>query len=222
VHDRREASPLTSVAGATVPVPGVAGSRAPTVYARVAGNRIQYWLFYADNPHDRGIVRTGRHEGDWELVQVNPRRRLITYAQHSWAEACRYGGGRPTVYVANGSHASYGAPGRHDRPWPDPDDEADGRGRRVIPVVEPFGDWLDFRGRWGRSEASWIPGESDSPPGPKFQESRAFQDPEAFHERARACGSGAPAHPWPVYAAAVIGLVAISFMAVRTYVRLHE
>ena len=44
-------------------------------YGRIArgsdGRRwLQYWLYYTDNPQDRGIVRTGRHEGDWELVQV--------------------------------------------------------------------------------------------------------------------------------------------------------
>src|SRR3954469_7547615 len=59
VHDRRERSPLTAVGGGP-----------PAAYARVTGPFIQYWLYYADNPQDRGILRTGRHRGDWELVQV--------------------------------------------------------------------------------------------------------------------------------------------------------
>ena len=41
----------------------------PRVYGHVARERgqtwLQYWIFYASNPQDRGIVRTGRHEGDW-------------------------------------------------------------------------------------------------------------------------------------------------------------
>jgi hypothetical protein len=31
---------------------------------------LQYWLFCPDNPQDRGIVRSGRHEGDREMLQV--------------------------------------------------------------------------------------------------------------------------------------------------------
>jgi hypothetical protein len=94
------------------PLPDVAYGR---VVRQASGTWLQYWLLYADNPQDRGIVRTGRHEGDWEFLQVGldarGRATRATYAQHGWAEACeRY---RRDVYVAHGSHASY--PGR-DRP----------------------------------------------------------------------------------------------------------
>ena len=180
------------------PLPDVAYGR--SVAARDGRTYLQYWFLYADNPHDRGIVRTGRHEGDWEFVQVALDRRGrvegAAYAQHSWVEACdRYD---RQVFVANGSHASYPRRGTHDRPWPDPNDEAPGDGRVVTPRVEPLGRWAAWPGRWGRTEDSWIPAESPSPRGPAFQP--AWDDPSGFHARARACGSGAPPHPWPVYA----------------------
>lgn len=96
------------------------------IYGHVARENgetwLQYWMFYAYNSQDRGIVKTGRHQGDWELVQLRlgddgtPDR--VTLAQHSWAESCALSelgevGGRPVVYVANGSHASYASAGEH-------------------------------------------------------------------------------------------------------------
>jgi hypothetical protein len=65
------------------------------VYGRAAplhGGRLwlQYWLYFAENTQDRGIFHTGRHEGDWELVQVGldsrSRPAAVTYGQHSWAK----------------------------------------------------------------------------------------------------------------------------------------
>ena len=98
---------------------------------------LQYWFLYATNDQDRGILRTGRHEGDWEVVQLrlgpDGRPDEATFAQHSWAERCAWKG---TVFVANDSHASYARAGEHGRPWPDPDDFADGRGRTVRPEVQ--------------------------------------------------------------------------------------
>ncbi len=55
VHDSREASPLGSV-GAR---PGTF-ARPPVVYERSAGRWRQWWLAFARNDHDRGILRTGR------------------------------------------------------------------------------------------------------------------------------------------------------------------
>jgi hypothetical protein len=43
------------------------------------------------------------------------------------------------------------------------------------------------------------PIEASSPRGSRFQERdapRAWDDPAGFHAAARACGSGAPPHPW--------------------------
>jgi hypothetical protein len=45
-----------------------AGERTYGHIAREDGETwLQYWLFYAYNPQDRGILATGRHEGDWEF-----------------------------------------------------------------------------------------------------------------------------------------------------------
>src|SRR5215213_6882882 len=135
-------SGLTSVEAFAGRVPGVeSGTPVPTVYGRRAGPWLQYWLLFASNDQDRGVLRTGRHEGDWELVQYRLRGGRpvqAVYTQHSGAESCGYGGvrrsrGRPVVFVARGSHAAYFRPGLRDRTWPDPNDEADGRGPRSRP-----------------------------------------------------------------------------------------
>jgi hypothetical protein len=52
VHDSREASPLTSVG----PRAGTVASD-PIVYERVSGHWRQWWLLFAHNDQDRGIVR---------------------------------------------------------------------------------------------------------------------------------------------------------------------
>jgi MYXO-CTERM domain-containing protein len=235
-YDARDRDHATSVGalapdlrGDDTPLRATTRAMPDVAHGRVArgsdGRRwLQYWLLYADNPQDRGIVRTGRHQGDWEVVQValsrSGRPVEATYAQHKWAEACPYRG--PDVFVANGSHASYTRRGTVDRPWPDPDDEVRGDGRVVRPRIEPFGAWARWPGRWGTTEAGLVPGEAPSPRGPAFQPDGPYGDPVAFHEGARACGSGAPPHPWPVYLAgalAVIGVALAGLRIVRTRVR---
>jgi hypothetical protein len=193
---------------------GEAAAGPPLVYGRSARDGdgrlwLQYWLFFADNPQDRGIIGTGRHSGDWELVQLRlaPDRGPVeaTFAQHTWAEGCRWTelerrGAAPVVYVANGSHALYPRAGRADRPWPDPNDEAGGTGRTARPPVQVVGArsprWMAWPGRWGEDEGGWVPGEQPSPRGPAFQPER-WDDPGSFHAaEARACGSGPPGRAW--------------------------
>jgi hypothetical protein len=207
----------------------------PLVYGRAARDGegrlwLQYWLFFADNAQDRGIVRTGRHTGDWELLQVRLGRDRVpveaTFAQHTWAEGCSWRelerqGDAPVVYVANGSHALYPRAGRADRPWPDPNDEADGRGRRVrLPVERITADsprWMTWPGRWGESEAGWVPGEQSSPRGPAFQPAR-WDDPWRFHAaEARACRAGPPGRPWQTVLtiSLVVALAALALRAAR-------
>jgi hypothetical protein len=192
-------SGLTSVeafAGRVLGVPS--GTPAPTVYGRRDGPWLQYWLLFASNDQDRGVLRTGRHEGDWELVQYRLRSgRLVraVYAQHAVAESCgmsqvRRSRGRPVVFLARGSHAAYFQPGVRDRTWPDPNDETDGRGLRVRPrlvrVSAESPAWMRYPGRWGASRAGAVPGEMDSPRGPAFQGVR-WDDPSAWAASARPC-----------------------------------
>jgi len=225
----------------TLRAPPASAPRPDVTYGRVARGGdgrvwLQYWFLHEDNPQDRGIVRTGRHEGDWEVVQVGldrseARPERMTFAQHAWAEACPWrrvertgaDGAVPVVHVAAASHASYPRAGDHDRPFPDPTDAADGRGRAVRPDVRPFGAWVRWPGRWGRSDPSpLVPGESPSPRGPAFQEEGPWRDPSAFHARARPCGSGAPPHPPGVRlgaAGAVLLLLALAAACARRRAR---
>jgi hypothetical protein len=228
--DGRAAEPGDRLVSARSPTPG-----RPLVYGRAARDGegrlwLQYWLFFADNVQDRGIVRTGRHTGDWELLQLRLSRDRgpveATFAQHTWAEGCSWDeierrGAAPVVYVANGSHALYPRAGRADRPWPDPNDEADGRGRRVRPPVERITAdsprWMTWPGRWGESDAGWIPGEQSSPRGPAFQPAR-WDDPGRFHDaEARACRAGPPSRPWQTVLtiALVLALAALALRAAR-------
>jgi hypothetical protein len=185
VHDSRERSPLASVQGG-----------APAVYARTAGGWRQYWLYFRENLQDRGIVRTGRHAGDWELVQVRREGTEAVYSQHAGGERCgredlEWRGGRPVVYLANGSHAAYFHAGTRDRTWPDPNDEADGRGRvvrpRVVEVTASSPSWMRRRAPWGGARAGWVPGEQDSPRGPAFQPQGRWSDPAGWAARAAPC-----------------------------------
>jgi len=209
VHDRDERSLEQGVGGYPHPVPGIPRrAEGPVAYRRIApapggGTWRQYWLFYADNPHDRGILRTGRHRGDWELVQfrldARGRQREAVVSQHSatercpWREVERGAGGRPLVYVASGSHAGYFRAGVRDRMWPDPNDEADGRGAVLRPKVQSVTatspSWMAWPGRWGPTRAGWVPAESDSPRGPAHQPER-WDSPEALARGAQPCGAG--------------------------------
>lgn len=200
VEDSRETSPLTSVEAFAGRVPGVpGGTPEPTVYGRRTGPWLQYWLLFSSDDQDRGVLRTGRHEGDWEHVGVRLRRGrpvAAVYSQHAGAEMCRWGAvrrsrGRPVVFLARGSHAAYFVPGLRDRTWPDPNDEADGKGRRVRPRLERVTAgapaWMRYPGHWGATRASWVPGEIDSPRGPAFQPRGRWSDPDAWAASADGC-----------------------------------
>jgi hypothetical protein len=209
---------------------GADGSSDAVVYGRDVrdgGQRwLQYWNYYRYNRQDRGISALGRHEGDWEVVQVRlDRGRPVegVYAQHSWAERCPVRG-VPDVWVANGSHASYFKRGVHDRPWPDPSDESRGGTNdgydfrpRVVRITRDSPSWMRKSTRWGKSRAGWFPGEQSSPLGPAFQHDR-FDHPAAWAATARACGSGAPPRPAALYLV-LVPLAAVALVAVSRVTR---
>lgn len=232
VLDAREAAPPVAVEPF---LRGARGARAraapPRVYGRAVRDAgrlwLQYWFFYPDNPQDRGILRSGRHEGDWEMLQVglgvDERPRVVTFAQHSWRQGCGWtqverDGAAPVGYVAHASHATYPRRGTHDRPWPDPNDEARGDGQRVRPPVGVITDerpgWVASRARWGASRAAWWnPAEQSSPVGPRFQDDGRWRAPAGWHAGARSCAAGPPGHPWWVVVAAA-GLAALSIVRI--------
>ena len=206
VHDPRETSQLTAVADAPVRVPGLDPDPRPAVYGRAVrsaggGTWLQYWLFYAQQDQDRGVLRSGRHAGDWEMVQYrlrpDGRPEQAVYAQHSGAERCSWSeveqrGGRPVVYAARAAHGSYLHSGVRDRTWPDPNDEIDGRGTvvrpRLVVVRERSPAWMRWSGRWGGARARWwVPIEQDSPRGPAFQPDGRWSDPDAWARAAGDC-----------------------------------
>ncbi len=103
------------------------GDRKPTVYAHIATDSehpgklaVQYWFFYTFNDF------TNKHEGDWEMAQVdfdaatplqalNIRPYQVDYAQHAGGERAAWDGDpkltkdgtHPLEYIATGAHAGF-------------------------------------------------------------------------------------------------------------------
>jgi hypothetical protein len=172
---------------------------------------LQYWFFYYYNPQNAGIINTGVHEGDWEMIQIgldgdlNPD--VLTYARHHdeqssclWNQVPKafvVDHDVPVVYIANGSHASYFNADHHARGALGllPTDEADGLGYSVQPSVEliappPAAPW-SWPGHWGGTAPGSLGGnigEAASPQGPAFHD--AWSDPKSFDDDAKACDSG--------------------------------
>ncbi|HEY7950667.1 MAG TPA: hypothetical protein VID51_07530 [Solirubrobacterales bacterium] len=146
-----------------------------TCYGRVvAGGTntkfLQYWLFYVDNPC---VLPPGRHDGDWELVQVRAElldgsfeATHVTLAGHGKPVTrpfeSRSGG--PDVYVAVDSHASYHERGAHpmlplsDVSVPDLPDPGLMPEVVLLPLDETQLDWAHWHGRWGmdRGVGTWL------------------------------------------------------------------
>ena len=161
----------------------------PVVYHRVVtGGGLawhQYWLWYLYNPW--GIGGVGKHEGDWEFVQIGrtPGERarpiLMTCSQHHtggkrefWSVELK--DERPLVYVALGSHANYFGTGLQSGGI----DLCDGEGLELADYeLRNFGEWAAWPGRWGNSD-----GEGKSPESPGCQTLR-WKQPHIYHSNSK-------------------------------------
>jgi hypothetical protein len=162
---------------------------------------LQYWFFYYYN--DKALLGSGRHEGDWELVQIglgnSERPVTVTYSQHTSGERCAWDdvemetgpdGAVPVVYSARGSHACYFRPGIYPQA-PIVPDHNDNKGPRVQPNLNVISDgdpgWVGWPGRWGSTrhwlKLPFVTLGADSPPGPA--QHGAWTNPHKFHLDAR-------------------------------------
>ena len=120
---------------------------------------LQYWLFYPDNPC---VLPPGRHDGDWELVQVRAERAggdfrptHLTLAEHGKpVNKPISSAGEIEVFVAVDSHACYFKEGANPLiPLSDvcePAGTPSGKPEVVLlPVAASKRDWAHWRGRWG-------------------------------------------------------------------------
>lgn len=145
---------------------------------------VQYWLWYLYNPKVILDV-TGKHEGDWEFVQVGyagDQPVCVTCSQHHsggsrmWWDVERRDG-RPVIYPALGSHANYFATTEQ---FPGIGDRADGKGETLAAIEwRDFGGWATWPGLWGNSTG---PGHSPSSPGCQGER---WNSPHRFHSKAR-------------------------------------
>jgi hypothetical protein len=162
---------------------------------------LQYWFFYYYN--DKGLLGSGLHEGDWEMVQfrigADGEPEVATYAQHTYGEKADWAdiekeegpsGPAPVVYSARGSHASYFRPGIYTQAPVIPDHNDD-KGPRVRPqlnvITAESPTWVAWPGRWGSTghilKLPFVTIGADSPPGPRFHD--AWTSPCRFHEKAK-------------------------------------
>jgi hypothetical protein len=140
---------------------------------------LQYWLFYYYNDFQLvgALLGGGRHEGDWELVQIrlgaDEKPELTVCSQHKTAEARSWADtskvrDTPLIYIARGSHANYFTAGSHfTGTW---FDQADGKGPKIDPTLEVVLDndpkWMHWPGHWGDTQPGFLPLDSRSPDSP--------------------------------------------------------
>jgi hypothetical protein len=146
-------------------------SKVPVYYEYSSGAYITYWFFYPFND-TQGWITPWNHEGDWERVTIKLNKLNIPTKVHFFRHGGECGAdvawsavekdpstGRPTVYVANGTHGSYERAGSNPVPCIDlpgpagyPNDLTN-RGRRwetwrflADAKQQP---WYGFGGAWG-------------------------------------------------------------------------
>jgi len=167
---------------------------------------LQYWLWYFYNDYQLSFA-LGKHEGDWEMVQFRFDEQAghpdtAVYAQHRYAEVRPWDkvetlSGRPVVYVARGSHASYFKAGFHQtEAWYD---LADGKRRmkdrqalEILGTDDPA--WTRWPGRWGDTLPRQAV-ESNSPTGPGAKKQWTAPDKLLDNPRAKSEGGAGPTAP---------------------------
>jgi hypothetical protein len=146
---------------------------------------LQYWLWYIYNDYHLAF-NAGLHEGDWEMVQLGmdgEQPKLAVYAQHDqaerrgWSDVRKTDDGRPIVFSARGSHASYFEPGLYEtEAWYDVCDGA--RSAKATELVilreNELPGWAKWQGQWGDTEAPIKRVFSPSPHGPIKQTEKWF------------------------------------------------
>jgi hypothetical protein len=157
-----------------------------------AGGRLwlQYWFWYFYNDYNLALG-AGRHEGDWEMIQLRihgDEPDLAVFAQHRraekrpWAQVARAPGrpDAPMVYVARGSHASYFEPGFHEtEAWYD---LADGKRRTpelALDVFDESGGWAVWPGVWGDTRPKIGVGLDQPSPGAPCAHTQ-WRDPDSL------------------------------------------
>ena len=175
------------------------------VYARVMPQDgglkwLQYWMWFYYNP--KHLLGFGKHEGDWEMVQIgldSEQPVKVTCSQHergearAWTEVEKHGsedGEHPVVYVAPFSHANYFEKRAH--PYPGGIDNPDGSLVPVLPILEAMGEWRGWKGRWGNSAGVLQPISRGklggvSPRSPAHQGPR-WTNPAKYHAEAEQVG----------------------------------
>jgi hypothetical protein len=138
---------------------------------------LQYWLWYLYNDYHLAF-NAGLHEGDWEMVQLGmdgEQPTVAVYAQHDqaerrdWSNVRKTPDGRPLVFSARGSHASYFDPGLYEtEAWYDVcDGERQANSTDLVILLEDdLPGWAKWQGQWGDTEAPIKRVFSPSPKGP--------------------------------------------------------
>jgi microsomal dipeptidase-like Zn-dependent dipeptidase len=169
------------------------------IYGRVVDGTdgrtwLQYWFWLYYNP--KNLFGFGKHEGDWEMVQVGLRAdgtpEVLTYAQHKRGDARKWDSRgvaftsperlRPVVYVATGSHASYFQPRTYPLltgPLVLGIDHPRGDGPASDLPIEEFGTWARWPGKWGSAERATF-GEGKGPDSPAYQGMK-WSNPARWH-----------------------------------------
>jgi hypothetical protein len=158
---------------------------------------LQYWLWYIYNDYHLAF-NAGLHEGDWEMVQLGLKGEtpdVVVYAQHDqaerrdWSQVRKTGDGRPIVFSARGSHASYFEPGLYStEAWYDVCDGARSASITELVILDEnaLPGWARWQGYWGDTKAPIKRVFSDSPRGP-IKQTEKWSHPgrwaDGAHER---------------------------------------